>query len=148
MTNGKLTVEATGIPVVCEFTAHPGDTLVIINGVCVGVQRPGGKTRALLTDMREAVSEAPRKRGAGQRGKTRWGRDGDDMVLAVIRKHGPNNAAHILDLLKLDPKDPERRAFQQRITRMRKSGQIQPIKAEQHKGRPRYELGEAATDQS
>lgn len=144
MTNGKLTIEATGIPVVVEITARPGDTLLIVNGVCVGVQSAGGKTKALPTSLRETKAIQPVIKRRNNRHRTA----DDEQILDVIRKHGPSDTAHILDLLKLDPKDPQRRAFSQRITRMKRQGSIQPIKAEKHKGQPRYELGKAAINQT
>lgn len=129
--SGKLTIEAIGVPVAIEFTARPGDTLLLVNGVCVGVRSAGGKTAQPL------AIEGPFIREVKSRGKGRYQPERDEEILRVLRQHGPQDIPHLAELLGYPLKHPDRRIWTQRIDRMLRREQLKVIREDRNKVRGR-----------
>jgi hypothetical protein len=128
----QVKIEGYEIPSAVAFRANVGDKILVVNGVCIGLLNgqatPSPKAAQLALP-------APPKSTRG-----RHNPEADEKILAVLRKDGPLDARRILDALGLDPKDPKRKLTSQRITRLTARSVIVPIKADKHKGHPRYEL--------
>jgi hypothetical protein len=126
----QIKVEAYEVPSGLAFHAKLGDTLIVVNGVCVGVQQVNGGSEVLRL-------AAPKRPKIGRSTDV----EEDERILAVLKEHGPLNVAHILDALKLDPKDDRRRLYGQRVNRMEMRGVLRVVKADKHKVRQRrYEI--------
>jgi hypothetical protein len=123
-------IKANGV----EVHVEPGE-VVVVNGVSVEVQRAGGGKSPrpakplLISDQRQ---KGPR------------GREPDNaanqVIIDCLTEHGPLMAGRILDQLGIDPKDDTRKKTGQRISRMIAKGILRRIKADKHKGLPRYEV--------
>jgi hypothetical protein len=120
-------IKADGV----EVHVEPGE-VVVVNGVRVEVQRTGGgKTPRALP----LLISGPRV-VKGKRPDTA----ANQVIIDCLTEHGPMDAGRILDRLGIDPKDHQRKLTGQRITRMIAHGVLRRIKADKHKGQPRYEI--------
>lgn len=122
----------TGISVAVEVHAQPGDTLLVVNGVCIGVQT-AQRARTLMVQGRKSPTEGKEWERGGK------GVNSNNAIFEALRD-GPLDTRHILDKLGLDVKDNMRRVVLQRIQRMKASGLIRKIKEDQHKNHARYEV--------
>lgn len=126
--NDKFNVVATGIPVAIDISAKAGDMLLIVHGVCVGVQ-----PKRVYTSTNYTPSKV----------KPRGGKEGDvnsnEAVLQVLG-NGPLDTSQLLDALNLHKKDPRRKVVMQRVQRLKAAGTIKPVKADKDAPRPRWEI--------
>lgn len=135
-------VAATTYPVAVAFSAKPGDHVLIVQGVCIGVRpqglpaRPQGEPdRSRGRPHKAPPSDLPRTPG----GRLQPG-PANERLFAVLREHGPLTAGQILDRIGISPKDNARRIEVQRLDRLRRAGKIQPIKEDKNSTRPRLQL--------
>ena len=141
MTNGKLTVEAIGVPVVTDIVAQPGDTLLIVQGVCVGVQKATSKVtvrqarpprqieRPTTIDLFADTTPGNRARRANMAAL-------EQQVIGIIRSNGPMNTRSIVAMMQIaDAK--ERRLVGQKIWRMLQQGMLRRASGEQTKRQPK-----------
>jgi hypothetical protein len=123
-------VKANGV----EIHVEPGE-VVVVNGVSVEVQRAGGgKSRPM-----PLLISGPKKSQSNHKGKP-IDTAANQVILDCLTEHGPLDAGRILDHLGLDTKDNRRKVTGQRIYRMVEKGILRRIKADKHKGQPRYEI--------
>ena len=87
MTTRRTTVEAHLVPVAVPLQAAPGDSLVIVRGVCVGVEKghsSGG-----------GVPEQPRPRTGGTPAEDFL----DDLLISLLELKNPTPAKLVLDYM-------------------------------------------------
>jgi len=138
--SGKLTVEAIGIPVVTDIVAQPGDLLLVVNGVCVGVQKVVAKVTVRAPRLprpveQPATSDLFADDGPGSRSRRAMMAEVEQRVIGIIRENGPMDARHILDRMQLDTK--ERRIIGQKVWRMLQQGMLRRASGEQTKKQPK-----------
>jgi hypothetical protein len=121
-------VKANGV----EIHVEPGE-VVVVNGVSVEVQRAGGGKSPRPVQLRIT---GPASKHMGKPIDTA----ANQVILDCLTEHGPLDAGRILDHLGLDTKNPRRKVTGQRIYRMVEKGILRRIKADKHKGQPRYEI--------
>lgn len=134
-------VDALRVFVTRDITARAGDVLLVIveARVCLGVEPPA-PTRA-AQHVPRAVAAAQRTGALAIKGypgrangelitRTRFGQkktgERDQIVLGMLRKHGPLSTDKILNLLGIHRKDDDRLRMRQHILRMRNAKLILP----------------------
>jgi hypothetical protein len=95
-----VSIEATLIPVAAPFSAKPGDSLLIVAGVCLGLAPPPPVAAS---------------------------RPEPETILALIRDHGPISAIRIGDALALERgATPHRAALSTALQGLKAAGLITP----------------------
>lgn len=109
--NNKLLVEVTLVPVVTAVIAEPGDNLMVLNGVCVGVSTAKqGRALPPPPSMKEVVAK-PKKRNRDAKTRQRamelrqdiivvLNKAGKPMMQSDIRKALPARSQQYLNTLK------------------------------------------------
>lgn len=140
-------VDALRVFVARDITARAGDVLLVIveARVCLGVEppppardprsnttrRPGVQAVAAAQQTASLTVAGRPSRYNGQinvksRLMTEKTAERDQMVLGMLRKHGPLSTNKMLNLLGVHRKDEDRRRLRQHIARMRNAKLILP----------------------
>lgn len=149
----KVTIEADEVRCAVTIRAEPGDILLVMNGLCVGVhQRSIIRLHAAARERMNSGSEAPGTRAQALQTVTAIARevahhepvhvkgiankfsdldreDQDKVLMAAIRERQPIRTAELLDLLKIN--DVELRGIiRSRVNHWAKTGKIVRPKGE------------------
>lgn len=139
----EVMIAATTIPVVIEITARPGDLLLLVNGVCIGVQ-PRRAIALIEGRVQQPTRHDPvaKINGGGKKPTARQKsrEEANVKLLAMIGKGPPRNTARLLDAMNIDPKDNKRKYLMQRLNYLADTGVIARHPDDTHARRPRWVL--------
>lgn len=148
----NIKIDAVTVPVVVAFTAQPGDVLLLVNGVCVGLQHAEHVIERIdvapapwEVEVDEDVSEPSVAKAVALRIPAESVHGGrlkhdDARILVALRElQQPVKAADVLNRLRL--RDQQQRILMgQRLKRLVDRGEIKRL--DQNGERPRYVIAE------
>jgi len=145
-----IKIDAHTVSVGAAIHARPGDELLIVNAVCIGVHTPIGRSNgaapAKAEPLRLPAPQAKRKPQGRPRGihatrsSLRKLEAADKRLLAVLAG-GSLNTTMIFERLAIPKKDtPQREFFRRRVDRLAASGRIRPTQTSDGERRVTWEL--------
>jgi len=134
----KVELEATEMPVAVALSALPGDVLLVVNGVCVGVRHSKAAGAPRLKNRKpQFTNRAP---GEAKAQTIEF----QERLLGIYRSRGPMTNAEMYDALRIPHKNTTERArVNWHIRNMADKGMTRRHPEDVHKHRPPYGVAPA-----
>lgn len=144
LSNNATSIQAIIIPVAVAFSAKPGDNLLIVKGVCIGLD--GHATPDTSGGGIPGPSYIP-PRPKRKRKQPRYSRQKGSLsanpirvISAVHHSAQPLTTGNILDIICPNPDDPERSVLRASIQNLKNKRILSPVPEDRGMRNPHYQL--------
>lgn len=141
LSNNATSIQAIIIPVAVSFSAKPGDNLLIVKGVCIGLDgrgpSPDGST---IPGPSYQPAKRKRKNPRYSRRKGSLSANPIRVISAIHHSSQPLTTGNILDIICPDPEDPQRNVLRASIQNLKNKRILTPISEERGQRNPHYQL--------
>ena len=141
LSNNATSIQAIIIPVAVAFSAKPGDHLLIVKGVCIGLDgHAAPDTSGGAIPGPSYVPKRKRKQPKYSRRKGSLSANPIRIISAVYHSQVPLTTGNILDIICPNPEDPERSVLRASVQNLKVKRVLSPVPEDRGRRNPHYQL--------